>query len=90
MNKNKIHMYLWKSIADIISEYKPYNIEHYIITVNNITLSNDISNMTVYISSMPKNNDVILAFYPMTNKYRYLLGQKVKLRRIPRLKFEYV
>lgn len=90
MNKNKIHMYLWKSIADIILEYKPYNIENYLITVSHITLSNDISHMTVYISSIPKNNDIILEFYPMTSKYRYLLGQKVKLRRIPRLKFEYV
>ncbi len=84
---DRINNALKQAISEIIQEeilgYSPDNF----ITVMYVIASPDLSKADVYVSALKDIDNVVEMLNKRAPYIRHLIGQKLKLRRLPQLKF---
>ncbi len=83
----RINRLIQKELSDIIFENIDKTKDNF-ITITNVVTKPDLSSATIYISAL-KDEDLILENLNKRSPYlRALLGKRIRLRKIPNLKFE--
>lgn len=84
---DKINNALKQAISEIIQEeileYSPENF----ITVMYVIASPDLNKADVYVSALKDVDEVVEMLNKRAPYIRHLLGEKLRLRRLPQLKF---
>ncbi|GAB6072665.1 hypothetical protein JCM14244_10420 [Venenivibrio stagnispumantis] len=83
----KVNMMLRKEISDIIFEEYQTPKDN-LITVLNVDTKADLSSAEIYISVLKNEESVIDDLNKISGHIRYILGKKVRIKKIPKLIFK--
>lgn len=83
----KVNMMLRKEISDIIFEEYQTQKDN-LITVLNVDTKADLSSAEIYISVLKNEESVIDDLNKISGHIRYILGKKVRIKKIPKLIFK--
>jgi len=83
----KVNMMLRKEISDIIFEEYQTQKDN-LITVLNVDTKADLSSADIYISVLKNEESVIDDLNKISGHIRYILGKKVRIKKIPKLIFK--
>jgi len=83
----KVNMMLRKEISDIIFEEYQTQKDN-LITVLNVDTKADLSSAEIYISVLKNEESVIDDLNKISGHIRYILGKKIRIKKIPKLIFK--
>ncbi len=84
----KVNEAIKRALSEIFLEEMP--IEGNMITVLRVDTAKDLSKAEVYISSLKDTEKIVEELNKKSGYIRYLLGQKIKIRKLPELHFIHV
>ena len=84
--KNRINAEMKRVISNILLTDLPLQQDN-IISVLNVETSKDLEEAKIYISVLKDRQKVLEKLNEATPYIRHLIGQKMKIRKIPKLKF---
>lgn len=94
MNEQKIRKL--ESVSQwIISQYFTQNItweltsEHWIININSIEISSDLSYIDIYVSSFKDNENLPKSLAIYTNWLQRFLNKQLEIRKLPKVRFRF-
>ena len=83
----KINKLIQKELSDIIFENIESSRDNF-ITITSVITKPDLSSATVYVSALKDEEEILENLNKRSPFLRALLGKRVRLRKIPALKFE--
>jgi len=94
MNQQKIKKL--ESVAhEIISEYFTHNItweiinDHWIVNINSIQISPDLSYLDIYVSSFKNNKTLAKTLANYTTWIQRFFNKKLEIRKLPKIRFRF-
>lgn len=84
----KINKLIQINLSKIIHE-KLYHMKDNLITITNVTTSQDLSISKIFISTIKNEKTILNILNTAAKKFRYNLSTKIKLNTIPKLIFIY-
>jgi len=73
----------------LIEEAQELSIEYWIVTVTDVKMSQDLSYLDVYVSSLKKTEGITKELAEHAHKIHRMLWRKIQFIKVPKIRFRY-
>lgn len=73
----------------ILQDLQELSVDFWIITITQVIISNDLSYMDIYVSSLKNMENLTKSLWEIAPNMQKILGKKIDFIKVPRIRFRY-